>query len=154
MMVEFLKQEQERDAVRQPLTIGEMKAREAATPAPRRAPAEPVRETRSAAQAEAPVPPSRALAPAAPASPADKPAPEIVTNESGPLVAPEAPMAPDATRPGGFAPLTSWALGWADRAVDATGLRQIPSIVRTIKGGNDTVEFQAMSDARLVGASR
>jgi hypothetical protein len=140
LMVEFLKREQARDAARQPLTIAEMKAREAAPVSARRA-AEPVREARSALPAAAP-----AALPPASVPPSAKPEPDVVAVESGPLVAPE-------PQPEG--PLAR-VIAWADRAVDATGLRQVPALVRTIKSGADAIgnEFETISDARFVGAQR
>ncbi len=155
LMVEFLVREQERNEARQPLTIREMKAREAALAAPRRPAAEPLREAKSAAPApsRAPAVPearSASTSPSAPATAPVKPDGDMVAIESGPLAAPDAKPA------GGFARVAAWAHEWADKAVDVTGLRYVPALVRTIKGEAETVgsEFQTMSDAHLVAAPR
>ena len=161
LMVDFLKREQEREAARAPLTVNESKAREAATASMRRT--EAVRESKPAPVVTAPVvaaPVVTASIPAAtsgaaqPAPPragpsaAAKPPGERVAVESGPLVAPEP------KQEGTFSRVTSFAFSWADKAVDATGLRHIPALVRTIKGDPQGVagEFVAISDGRLSGA--
>jgi hypothetical protein len=145
LMVEFLKKEQEREAARQPIPIKDMKAREAiaataaspAPPAPAVSPArrqaEPVRE------AKAPV-----------AVPPAKPDAEIVALESGPLVAPE----PEPE--GAFARFAALASAWTDKAVDVTGLRRIPALMRGIPPRADamTGQFNTLSGANFISASR
>jgi len=165
LMVAFIKQTQERDAARAPLTVGEIKAKEAALVAARRpaGPVEPGRDVRGAPA----MPPATSVAVLPLPSVAARPAPEIVMAQSGPLVPPEPKAAPanpesksgpvaEPKAPGSLSRVTAWAFEWADKAVDVTGLRHIPGLVRTIRGGADTVsgEFQTISDARLIGAPR
>lgn len=157
LMIEFLKKEQEREVARAPLTIKELKAREAlaAAPASRR---ETVADLKAptAPEVKASVPEVKVAAvsevKAAVAVPPARPS-EVVTIESGPLVAEPEP-APRGTL-ARIAAVAAIAIGWTDRAVDATGVRQIPALIRAIPPRADAGEpLDTLSGARFVSASR
>jgi hypothetical protein len=148
LVVEYLKVAKERESARAPLSISEMKARELAA----RRVAEPAREARAELKTESktelkplapPLPPPSVVA-AAPA-----PGPEIATAAAAPVN----DRKTEPKEPGGVARVAGWAFEWADKAVDLTGLRHVPGLVRTITGLGETParELQTMSDARLIG---
>ena len=133
LMVEFLKKEQERETARQPLSVKDMRAKEIAVAVPPRRPADPVREVR----APAPMPVSPA-----------KPEVEVVALESGPLVAPEPQPR------GAFARIAAVAAAWTDKAVDLTGLRLIPALIRGAQADMITGELDAATSGHFFSASR
>ena len=136
VMVKFLKKEQEREIARQPLSVKDIKAKDAAAAAAAvalRRSAEMVREPK----APAPLPPA-------------KPDVDVVAVESGPLVAPEPKPVSR------FARITATAIAWTDKAGDLTGLRLIPALIRDIPARVDLIsgELGAASDGRFISASR
>lgn len=138
LMVEFLKKEQEREAARQPLSVKDMKAREAAAVA-----IPPRRVVDVAREVKAPTPVAASL-------PSTKPDVAVVALESGPLVAPE----PKPT--GLFATFATVAAAWTDKAVDVTGLRTIPALISGIPARADMIagELDAATGGRFISASR
>jgi hypothetical protein len=133
LMVEFLKKEQQREIARQPLSVKDMKAMEPAVAVPAR------RSVEAAAE-------PKALAPLPPA----KPEVEVVAIESGPLVAPEPKPV------GAFARIATVASALTDKAVDLTGVRLIPALIRGIPARADMIgdELDAATGGRFISASR
>ena len=70
--------------------------------------------------------------------------------ESGPLVAPE----PKPT--GAFAHIAAVASAWTEKAVDVTGLRVIPALIRGIPARADMItgELDAAAGGHFISASR
>jgi hypothetical protein len=134
LMMDFLKQEQEREIARQPLSVKDMKAK-----APRRS-AETARE-------KAVVQPQhvQALPPPSYVAPLPQPRPDgqVVTVESAPPPAAE-------PQPGTFARIASTAESWAGKAIDLTGLRVIPALIRSIPERADRIGTDLLG-ADLVG---
>ena len=82
--------------------------------------------------------------------PPAKPEVEIVAVESGPLTAPEPQPV------GTFGRITAIAGAWTNKAIDLTGLRVIPALIRSIPECADLIggELGAAAGGGLVSASR